>query len=356
MERPEPKPQQLQNNRTQAGIRRAIPKDAPEIHSAHMRSIQTLCSKDHSPEEIQAWGHRDYNENLRIENILKHPVWVAEQNNSIEGYGQIVLKKNDGNTEGHIVALYLTPEVSGSGLGKRLLERLINEARRRGATVVRLESTITALKFYEKNDFKNHVGMSSLEIGGQKIRCYPMERKLDSFYPLNLNTPHLVLREFTFEDMIAVQKYASDPEVTKHHVWGPNTLHDTKVFVEYAIENQNKNPRQVFEFAITLKDTGELIGGCGIHLSDYEKSIGDIGYTFSKSEWGKGFGTEAAQALITFGFEQLNLHRIWATCRPENIGSFRVLEKCGMTKEGCLKKNMLLRGEWKDSLLYAIVN
>jgi RimJ/RimL family protein N-acetyltransferase len=67
--------------------------------------------------------------------------------------------------------------------------------------------------------------------------------------------------------------------------------------------------------------------------------------------WGPN--TEAARAVLEFGFADLGVRRIWATCRPENVGSCRVLEKIGMIREGHLREHVLIRGEWRDSLLYA---
>jgi ribosomal-protein-alanine N-acetyltransferase len=71
--------------------------------------------------------------------------------------------------------------------------------------------------------------------------------------------------------------------------------------------------------------------------------------------WGNGFGTEAAQAIVDFGFDVLGLHRIWATASPENLGSIRVLEKIGMIQEGILRQNLLVRGNWRDSVLFSIL-
>jgi len=71
--------------------------------------------------------------------------------------------------------------------------------------------------------------------------------------------------------------------------------------------------------------------------------------------WSRGIGTEAAGALIRFGFEKLGLHRIIAKCDPMNMASWRVMEKTGMRREGRLRENVKIRGEWRDSLLYSIL-
>lgn len=64
---------------------------------------------------------------------------------------------------------------------------------------------------------------------------------------------------------------------------------------------------------------------------------------------------EGAKAIIKFGFRELNLHRIFATCDPDNFGSEKVLQKIGMIKEGCLRENKLQKGQWRDSMVYSIL-
>ena len=137
--------------------------------------------------------------------------------------------------------------------------------------------------------------------------------------------------------------------------WGPNTESDTKKFIRKAIKYQSSKPRTQFELAVTLRQTGELIGGCGIEKRLQQPKIGIIGYCLNKAYWNKGYATESTQALLEFGFTRLKLHKISALCDPENIGSNRVLEKSGMKLEGHLKENFAVRGRWTDEMLYSIL-
>ncbi len=172
----------------------------------------------------------------------------------------------------------------------------------------------------------------------------------------SLETGRLGLREFGEPDWQAVHEYASDPEVVRYMDWGPNEKTASQSFVRRAISQQDEEPRKDFEFAVTLIDDGELIGGCGIHVSIPETREGWIGYCFNKRFWGQGFGTEAAGGLLRFGFGELGLHRIVALCDPRNAASIRVLEKIGMQREGHLREHRLVRGNWRDSLSYAILD
>jgi RimJ/RimL family protein N-acetyltransferase len=170
-----------------------------------------------------------------------------------------------------------------------------------------------------------------------------------------VETERLILREFRKEDLNGVHAYASDPEVSKYEPWGPNSEDDTKYFLDSIISYQLNNPRNDYEIAIELKGTGLLIGACGIHISDTETREGYIGYCYNKQYWKNGYASEAAVAIIEFGFKSLNLHRIFATCDPNNVGSSKVLEKIGMKREGHLRDHKLQRGKWRDSFLYSIL-
>ena len=102
-------------------------------------------------------------------------------------------------------------------------------------------------------------------------------------------------------------------------------------------------PRTKYQLAVTLKSTDQLIGNCGVRLAEEGSQVGDIGYELSPGHWGRGYATEAARAIMAFGFETLHLHRIWAECIAENTRSARVLEKLGMQLEGRLREHTFLR-------------
>ncbi|WP_128657496.1 GNAT family N-acetyltransferase [Paenibacillus sp. 598K] len=170
---------------------------------------------------------------------------------------------------------------------------------------------------------------------------------------IEMETERLTLREFTIEDVPAVQRYASDPLVVRYMIWGPNRLEETEQFVAQAIAMQGQNPRRDYEVAVVLKSSGELIGGCGLHCSD--PAQGEIGYCFHPDYWRQGYGAEAALALLDLGFGRLGLHRISATCRPDNEGSAGVMKKVGMTYEGRLRGHMYHKGAWHDSDQYSIL-
>ncbi len=170
---------------------------------------------------------------------------------------------------------------------------------------------------------------------------------------VNLSSDRIVLREFTRDDFDGVHKYAVDPEVVKFMPWGPNTQSETRRFIEKTIQAQVVKPRTSYELAIELDH--ELIGGCGLTIHSLSDKRAEIGYCIRRVDWGKGVGTEVAGELIRFGFNGLKMHRIEAKCDLENIASYKIMEKNGMQREGILRQDKNIRGEWRDSYIYSIL-
>jgi len=161
---------------------------------------------------------------------------------------------------------------------------------------------------------------------------------------VRLETPRLVLRELALEDAPAVQEWAADLEVARYMPWGPNTPEQTEAFLRAAVPTRWEKPRRTFELGIELRASGRLAGACGIRIRSPEDRIADVGYTLRRDAWGQGLATEAARALVEFGFRTLGMHRIWATCHVDNARSARVLEKAGIRREGRLRENVLEDG------------
>jgi len=100
-----------------------------------------------------------------------------------------------------------------------------------------------------------------------------------------------------------------------------------------------------------------LIGACNLNLNK-EMNEGMVGWILHKDYWKQGYMTEAAKKLMSFGFNELKLHRIYGTCFAENYGSYRVMENCGMRREGFLIKSRKMNQppyEWVDEYYYAIL-
>jgi RimJ/RimL family protein N-acetyltransferase len=172
---------------------------------------------------------------------------------------------------------------------------------------------------------------------------------------LPIRTERLVLRDFRAEDFDEVHAYASDPDVVRFMPWGPNTEDDTRKFLKRVVAEAAARPRAEHELAIELSAEGRLVGSIALHPADLPNFTMMMGYCLRRDLWGRGLVSEAARALLDAGFGQLGLHRVFATCDARNTGSWRVMEKLGMRREGLLRKDRQIRGEWRDTFVYAVL-
>ncbi len=174
-------------------------------------------------------------------------------------------------------------------------------------------------------------------------------------YTISLSNDRLLLREISENDWVEVHKYASQEKVCQYQPWGPNTEQESQYFVNQILNDAIKESRTRYVLAIVNKDSEEMIGAGEVNIRDFTNKTGEIAYIVHPDYWGKGIATDVARLLINFGFEELNFHRIYATCDPRNIGSIKVLERVGMTKEGRIREDMLIKDGWRDSLLYSVL-
>lgn len=168
-----------------------------------------------------------------------------------------------------------------------------------------------------------------------------------------LETERLVLRKLKIEDADAMYIYASNDDVTKYVLWDSHTSPEqTKQFLQFMID---KYEQENYAWAVTLKDSDEFIGTIDYVMLDHNEHIGEIGYALSHLYWGKGYMSEAAKAILHYGFTELHLERIQARCFAENIGSERVMQKAGMVYEGTMRKSKLAKGTYYDLKLYSMI-
>lgn len=159
----------------------------------------------------------------------------------------------------------------------------------------------------------------------------------------------LALAGFEIGDHDAVHEFASDPEVCRYTTWGPNTDAETRAFIAEASKPANGE----LQLAVMLDH--DVIGSAAVWTTSATDRTGEFGYVISRRHWGQGYATEVARMLIDLGFERLSLERLGATCHPDNAASIRVLEKCGMRREGRLRGHVLVRGQRRNSLVYGLL-
>jgi RimJ/RimL family protein N-acetyltransferase len=173
---------------------------------------------------------------------------------------------------------------------------------------------------------------------------------------MELTTERLILREFKQSDWPDILDYQSDPLYLRYYDWKDRTPEAVQDFVAMFLTQQQEQPRIKFQLAVVLQSNRQLIGTCGIRMKSADAREGDIGYELSPKHWGQGYATEAARAIVSFGFTKLKLHRIWSWCIAENVGSAHVLQKLGMQPEGRLRENEYYKGRYWDTLLFAMLD
>jgi [ribosomal protein S5]-alanine N-acetyltransferase len=165
-------------------------------------------------------------------------------------------------------------------------------------------------------------------------------------------TPNLKLRELEKEDLDAIYRIRSNKNIFKFVIWGPINFQETKKMLTKQIAFQNDTSRKVYVFAVA--DSINIVGECFLVITDKFETA-EIGYYFHPDYWGNGFAVQTVNALLNFGFKYLELHRIIAKCDFENFGSKNILKKAGFRLEGQFKKESKIKGQWRDSLLYAML-
>jgi len=171
-----------------------------------------------------------------------------------------------------------------------------------------------------------------------------------------LTTERLIIRPFLKNDYRDLYEYLSLSETYRFEPGKPISLNEAKKLCRERAKGTNF-------WAATLKDSQKLIGHVSFFLLGPEFLLAwEIGYIFNPAFQNQGYATEAVRAIIKYAFMELGAHRIVGHCSPENPPSWKVLEKCGMRREGLLRKNFYVHKDkdgnpqWLDSYEYAILD
>lgn len=160
------------------------------------------------------------------------------------------------------------------------------------------------------------------------------------------------LRAVTVGDAPDLARMINDPLIARYISFPP--VNEAIIREWIALEEEREGPRIYSWWSVELEEPAQLAGCAGLVLEPLPQSA-EIWYLLDQPYWGRGYGTEVARALIHHAFAERGLHRLWAQVAPENVASIRILESCGMRREGCMKRNLPVRGEWLDSYLYAML-
>ncbi|QMS84731.1 GNAT family N-acetyltransferase [Candidatus Xianfuyuplasma coldseepsis] len=166
---------------------------------------------------------------------------------------------------------------------------------------------------------------------------------------MTIETKRLYIVPSTMKDTADILKILSDEETMKFFVEG--------TYVQEQVEGiLMKNEQKVEHYSIVLKETNKVIGKISFHPW-FMKRTYEMGWIMNKDFTNQGYMSEATKAVLKYGFDTLKLHRIIATCQPENIPSKRLCEKLGMRLEGTFRQCIYVKdNEWWDELFYAILS
>lgn len=176
--------------------------------------------------------------------------------------------------------------------------------------------------------------------------------------PETIETERLVLRRFNRRDVPSLEEgvRSSLADLNEWLPWAhmDYTRDDAVAFVRDSIQAWREG--KAFDFAIRRRENLDRhVGNISIWQTSRTGRIGEIGYWIRTDMNGKGYATEATQALMATGFDVLGLHKLTLRIAVGNIGSERVAEKLGFTREGVLREELLIRGNWVDHTLYSML-
>ncbi|WP_436865262.1 GNAT family N-acetyltransferase [Bacillus fungorum] len=169
-----------------------------------------------------------------------------------------------------------------------------------------------------------------------------------------IETDRLILRSLQLDDALVIEKLAGDYDIAKTTLSIPHPYPkgSAKDFITHML--QAETDKKVVIFSILGKNNKELLGVINLNLDPIHKR-GELAYWIGRPYWGNGFGTEAAKALLHYGFNELHLNKIFAAAFSNNPGSWRIMEKIGMKHEGTFKQHVVKSGESMDITYYGIL-
>ena len=170
-----------------------------------------------------------------------------------------------------------------------------------------------------------------------------------------LETERLLLRKIELDDVDDLFEIFSDPQITDSMTWEVNQTKEDTLNKFIKVVTKRHEEGQSVDWAIVLKENGKVIGNCAFIDWSNRHSKAEIGYVMNKAYWGKGLATEALNELIRFGFDVIGLNRIEGGCDIDNFGSEKVMLKVGMQYEGTLRKNEFIKGEFRDTKVFAML-
>src|SRR5689334_19771815 len=147
---------------------------------------------------------------------------------------------------------------------------------------------------------------------------------------VEISGKRLRLREITIDDVDALHAVYGDPTATEHLPFDPRTREEVEETIIEAIKAAGVEPRRLYVLAVTDLDNGEAFGVARLHIEADHPHSAEIGLGLRPDHWGRGIGTDLIRLILTFGFRDLRLHRIWGARSPANTAAQLAMLVAGM--------------------------
>ncbi len=173
-----------------------------------------------------------------------------------------------------------------------------------------------------------------------------------------IETKRLILREMRRSDAADLLEYQSNPEIVRYIPWPLGNPETVQRHIEKTLANSKSLPEEEGEYLVLvweLKESGKVIGQSNISIQSLEHRRGEVGWVTHQDFQRQGYAYEASLAMLNFGFEELNLHRVVAEMDTRVPASAAVAMKLGMRKEAEQREVEFFKGEWCDMWIFAIL-
>ena len=178
------------------------------------------------------------------------------------------------------------------------------------------------------------------------------------FKDIYIETERLIIKPYCIQDIDDLYKIYSDEKVMAYIPEGVMSYQCVEDLIKWMVEYcyEKNTPDNIIKFGVAVadKETKRVLGWCGLGSLDCKPEDVEIFYGLSSEFWGQGLATEAARAMLHYGFDIIGLKRIIAVVKPDNIASRKVIEKLGMKFEKILKVDDIHYSGYDGELYYAL--
>lgn len=177
---------------------------------------------------------------------------------------------------------------------------------------------------------------------------------VDDVTTLNLESERLVLRRFRSADLSAAIEHELDPRIMRY-VREIQPIEAVRTKVAGFLEPWRGGDGEWLPIAITRREDPRLLGMLALRITLVANQTVEIGYRLHPDHQRQGITFEACHRLLTWMFRAIRVRKVIAHCAPENVASYRLMEKLGMQREGVLRQHSTLHGVWIDEYLYGLL-